>query len=65
MNLDYGIKKQRKLIALIHDAQTPINLDKQPEEAFIYPCPQAKVDELMAKYNELTNELHALTMPKE
>lgn len=54
MSIKEGIKKQRRLIALLHDAQSP---EHDAEGNYVYNTPQSVADDILAKYNKLTEEL--------
>jgi hypothetical protein len=66
VNLEDGIKKQRKLLALIHDASLPCNPGyyDQRNELPVYMMSQDKYDALLRKFDEQAAELWESTVKK-
>ena len=59
MNIEEGIKRQRKLLALIHDASMPCNpgyYDSRCEPP-VYRMSQEDYNKLLEKFDELAKEL--------
>lgn len=58
MNIEDGIKRQRKLLAIIHDASMPCNPGYYESfEAPIYTMPQEEYNKLLEKFDKLAEEL--------
>lgn len=58
MNIEEGIKRQRKLLALIHDASMPCNPGYYESfELPIYKMPQEEYNKLLEKFDKLAEEL--------
>jgi len=64
VNLEEGIKKQRKLLAIIHDACSPCNPGYYDErnELPVYKVPQEELDKLFERFDKLSAELFPLAM---
>lgn len=59
MNIEEGIKRQRKLLALIHDASLPCNPGYYDDrhEPPMYTMPQEEYNKLLEKFDRLAEEL--------
>jgi len=58
VNIEDGIKRQRKLLALIHDASMPCNPGYyESHEPPVYTMSQEDYNKLLAKFDKLAEEL--------